>query len=349
MTRSMAQRLRESAHAVAEHALRGAAVRPRARRAMIDLGSVDIGGGARRSALQRANPPSSITLALSIATPRRAPRRQPRRPCLSDGVVSHWTTSLVAWFCRIVLRNQASQQSVITAGPPACVARGFPDRAMLRFCNALLALAVLAGVAQCGPNLLPWYAPMRCAARARSRSTAGLDEAAWAAAPKHKPASSSASPRMRRRRRSTTRFAILYDDEAGVRRRVGRRPAARVDPRAVDPARRRRARRLGDGRVRQLPRPPHRVRVSSLNAAGVQRDMLLFDDTNSDDTWDAVWTGDVALTPTGGPPSTRHSAQPLRFASDETQEWGLQILAAVSAAPASRTPGRRGHAARRRW
>ena len=35
--------------------------------------------------------------------------------------------------------------------------------------------------------------------------------------------------------------------------------------------------------------------VFQLNAAGVQRDMLVFDDSAQDDTWDAVWTGDAAI------------------------------------------------------
>lgn len=39
--------------------------------------------------------------------------------------------------------------------------------------------------------------------------------------------------------------------------------------------------------------------VFQLNAAGVQRDELVFDDVASDSTWDAVWTGDVAITKSG--------------------------------------------------
>jgi hypothetical protein len=63
-----------------------------------------------------------------------------------------------------------------------------------------------------------------------------------------------------------------------------------------------------------------------LNAAGVQRDMLMFDDTNQDDTWDAVWTGNVAVTPQGWTAEYRIPLSQLRFASTENQEWGLQIV-----------------------
>jgi Domain of unknown function (DUF5916)/Carbohydrate family 9 binding domain-like len=63
-----------------------------------------------------------------------------------------------------------------------------------------------------------------------------------------------------------------------------------------------------------------------LNAAGVQRDMLMFDDSNQDDTWDAVWTGDVAVTPQGWTAEYRIPLSQLRFASGASQEWGLQIV-----------------------
>jgi len=66
-----------------------------------------------------------------------------------------------------------------------------------------------------------------------------------------------------------------------------------------------------------------------LNAAGVQRDMLLFDDSNSDDTWDAVWTGGVSVTPTGWTAEYRIPLSQLRFASADSQEWGLQLLRVV--------------------
>ena len=68
-----------------------------------------------------------------------------------------------------------------------------------------------------------------------------------------------------------------------------------------------------------------------LNAAGVQRDMLIFDDANQDDTWDAVWTGDATITDRGWTAEFRIPLGQLRFASGgASQEWGFQILRIVA-------------------
>jgi len=84
-----------------------------------------------------------------------------------------------------------------------------------------------------------------------------------------------------------------------------------------------------------------------LNAAGVQRDMLLFDDSGQDDTWDAVWTGKVAMTSGGGQPSIgSHSAScglPASMCRSGGSSRGVR-----SGATANRTAGRRGRAPRRR-
>jgi len=66
-----------------------------------------------------------------------------------------------------------------------------------------------------------------------------------------------------------------------------------------------------------------------LNAAGVQRDMLLFDDTNQDDTWDAVWTGNVTTTATGWTAEYRIPLSQLRYAHSESQEWGFQVTRVI--------------------
>ena len=65
-----------------------------------------------------------------------------------------------------------------------------------------------------------------------------------------------------------------------------------------------------------------------LNAAGVERDQLFYDDQNSDDTWDAVWTGDSKITPTGWTAEFRIPLNQLRYRSGEP-EWGFQILRQV--------------------
>ncbi|MEO6774180.1 MAG: DUF5916 domain-containing protein [Kofleriaceae bacterium] len=64
--------------------------------------------------------------------------------------------------------------------------------------------------------------------------------------------------------------------------------------------------------------------VFQLNAAGVERDLLLFDDSNEDDTWDAVWTGDSAIGPHGWTAEFRIPLSQLRYA-DDNKQWGLQV------------------------
>jgi hypothetical protein len=70
--------------------------------------------------------------------------------------------------------------------------------------------------------------------------------------------------------------------------------------------------------------------VFQLNAAGVQRDMMLFDDAAQDDTWDAVWTGDVAITAQGWTAEVRIPLSQLRFADGDRHEWGLQVVRMVA-------------------
>jgi len=59
--------------------------------------------------------------------------------------------------------------------------------------------------------------------------------------------------------------------------------------------------------------------VFQLNAAGVQRDQIVFDDSKSDDSWDAVWTGDAALTESGWTAEFRIPLNQLRFTSRDVQ------------------------------
>jgi hypothetical protein len=197
---------------------------------------------------------------------------------------------------------------------------------MLRISNALLALAVLAGVAHADEPL----PSVRAHAVRRTGTIAidgRLDEAAWSAAPKHS-GFIQRFPKDATAPSVATRFAIVYDDEAVY---VG---VWADDPRP-DLIRALLTRRDVDA-------PADAVTVAfdsyhdrrtayafQLNAAGVQRDMLLFDDTNSDDTWDAVWTGDVAVTPAGWTAEYRIPLSQLRFASNDVQEWGFQIMRVV--------------------
>ncbi|HSD87521.1 MAG TPA: DUF5916 domain-containing protein [Kofleriaceae bacterium] len=70
--------------------------------------------------------------------------------------------------------------------------------------------------------------------------------------------------------------------------------------------------------------------VFQLNAAGVQRDLMVFDDVSMDDTWDAVWTGDAAITPHGWTAEFRIPLNQLRFADGDAHEWGLQVVRNVA-------------------
>jgi hypothetical protein len=70
--------------------------------------------------------------------------------------------------------------------------------------------------------------------------------------------------------------------------------------------------------------------VFQLNAAGVQRDMLVFDDVGSDDTWDAVWTGEAAIDRDGWTAEFRIPLNQLRFSGASSQEWGLQVVRMVA-------------------
>ncbi|TPV94492.1 MAG: carbohydrate binding family 9 domain-containing protein [Myxococcales bacterium FL481] len=69
--------------------------------------------------------------------------------------------------------------------------------------------------------------------------------------------------------------------------------------------------------------------VFGLNAAGVQHDMVLFDDTNSDDSWNAVWTGATSVDDQGWVAEFRVPLRQLRFTADTTQAWGFQIRRVV--------------------
>ncbi len=64
----------------------------------------------------------------------------------------------------------------------------------------------------------------------------------------------------------------------------------------------------------------------ALNPAGVQRDILLFDDVNEDDSWDAVWSGAATRDAEGWTAEFRIPLSQLRYAGGlDVQDWGLQF------------------------
>jgi len=168
---------------------------------------------------------------------------------------------------------------------------------MLRFCFAALVVLVARGAIARADDPAP---PVRAHAVRRTSpiSVDGqLDEAAWAAAPRQT-GFVQRFPKDATKPSVETSFAVLYDDEAvfvGVWAEDPRPELIRalLTRRDVD---------SGADAITIAFDSYHDRRTAyafELNAAGVQRDMLLFDDSNSDDTWDAVWTGNVAVTSNG--------------------------------------------------
>ena len=193
---------------------------------------------------------------------------------------------------------------------------------MLRFSTAALVLT-LGSIAH-ADDLAP-SVRAHAVRRTGSISVDGrLDDAAWTAAPRQS-GFVQRFPKDASKPSVETHFAILYDDEAvfvGVW-------ADDPQPELIRALLTRRDVDLPADAVMIVFDSYHDRRTAyafQLNAAGVQRDMLLFDDSNQDDTWDAVWTGNVAVTPTGWTAEYRIPLSQLRFASNEAQEWGFQIM-----------------------
>jgi uncharacterized protein DUF5916/cellulose/xylan binding protein with CBM9 domain len=199
---------------------------------------------------------------------------------------------------------------------------------MVRFWFAALVALVVVIAARAGDARADDLAP---AVRAHAVRRTGpiaidgeLDEAVWATAPRQtgfvqRFPKDATGPSLE------TSFAILYDDEAifvGVwaddphpeliRALLTRRdvdsPADAVTI-AFDSYHDRRT-----------------AYVFQLNAAGVQRDMMLFDDSNQDDSWDAVWTADAKVTARGWTAEYRIPLSQLRFPRSDAQEWGFQLV-----------------------
>ena len=69
-----------------------------------------------------------------------------------------------------------------------------------------------------------------------------------------------------------------------------------------------------------------------INAAGVQRDLLKFDDTNADPGWNAVWEGAAKIDGEGWVAEFRIPFSQLRFSGTAEQLWGLQVTRFVQRA-----------------
>ena len=154
-----------------------------------------------------------------------------------------------------------------------------------------------------------------------------LDDTAWAAAPIQS-GFTQRFPKDGAAASVTTRFAVLYDDRAVY---IGvwaddpepERIRAVLTRRDVDV--------LADIVAVGIDSYHDRrtAYVFQLNAAGVQRDQLVFDDSRSDDSWDAVWTGKSAIHATGWTAEFRIPLSQLRFTTRDAHVWGLQVLRIV--------------------
>ena len=193
-------------------------------------------------------------------------------------------------------------------------------RRMLRLARSCLLVACCVGA-----DALPARASRAHAARrdgADRRSTASSTKPRGRRR-RARAASRSGSRRTARRRSQDTQFAVLYDDDAiyvgvwaddpepaKIRRLLTRRD--------VDVARRR-----DRDRHRQLSRPPHRATCSSSTPPACSATCCCSTTSTQDDTWDAVWTGDVAITPQGWTAEFRIPLNQLRFAGARRARVGL--------------------------
>lgn len=67
-----------------------------------------------------------------------------------------------------------------------------------------------------------------------------------------------------------------------------------------------------------------------LNAAGVQRDMKLFNDTNNDLSWDGVWEGAAKIQPWGWSAEIKIPYHCLRFNKKDEYVWGCNVTRYIS-------------------
>ena len=154
-----------------------------------------------------------------------------------------------------------------------------------------------------------------------------LDDSAWAAA---EPQSGfwQRDPHPGRPPVFRTEFRVLYDDEAVY-----------VCVRAHDPEPAR-IRRLLTRRDVDSPSDWIYVALDSyfdrrtafafgINAAGVQRDMLLFNDVEEDPSWEAVWEAKARIDEEGWVAEFRIPYSQLRFSGEREQVWGMQVMRVV--------------------
>jgi hypothetical protein len=74
------------------------------------------------------------------------------------------------------------------------------------------------------------------------------------------------------------------------------------------------------------PRHDHRTGVAfTVTAAGVQRDIVISNDTFENASWDAVWTSAVSVDAEGWSVEMRIPLSQLRFNAGDAQTWGINV------------------------
>jgi hypothetical protein len=192
-------------------------------------------------------------------------------------------------------------------------------------CALVLAAAVSLAAARALADPLPAGVRAHAARRTTPITIDGrLDEPAWQTAPRQH-GFTQRFPTDGIPATQDTSFAILYDDEAVY---VGVWAADSEPSKIKALLTRRDVDSPGDEVIVGFD-SYHDRRTSyafQLNAAGVQRDMIVFDDSNQDDTWDAVWTGNSARTADGWTAEYRIPLSQLRYETGESKVWGFQIV-----------------------
>ncbi len=68
----------------------------------------------------------------------------------------------------------------------------------------------------------------------------------------------------------------------------------------------------------------------TVNAAGVKRDAFLYEDTNRDDRWDAVWDAKTSVDSTGWSAEFKIPFSQIRFSGSATQTFGFNVSRRIS-------------------
>lgn len=150
-----------------------------------------------------------------------------------------------------------------------------------------------------------------------------LSEASWASAPRQE-SFWQLAPQEGAAPQQNTSFQVLYDDDAiyiGVR-------AFDSSPAAIRGVLTRRDQDSTSDWITVSIDSYGDKRTAfsfSLNPAGVQVDMRLFDDVKDDIGWDAVWEGTTSTDEIGWVAEYRIPFTQLRFARRDEQEWGIQV------------------------